>query len=256
VQRILRTALALGQAVGHDRARRVRKARSPTRARSGPSTGGKRAGGHRHRRVARHHAKVVEFADRVAAIGCTAVLPHLFGEPGRDPQTGSTRHRGVHRPVVLAHLHRSRVHRAGNRQLVASRRLVAGARRRRARAVRWPRGRSSRHVFHRRLRAGDGSRRPCAGPVLSQPSLPLGVTAGRRRTIDISPDELAVVKGRCQRDGLRVVGLRSRAIAFYHRSASSSSATSSATPSSPSSDRPTRPTRRRRCRRTRCSPST
>src|SRR5947209_4347952 len=29
--------------------------------------------------------KVVEFADRVVAIGCTAVLPHLFGDPGRDP---------------------------------------------------------------------------------------------------------------------------------------------------------------------------
>ena len=29
--------------------------------------------------------KVIEFADRVAAIGCTAVLPHLFGDPGRDP---------------------------------------------------------------------------------------------------------------------------------------------------------------------------
>src|SRR5262245_49942297 len=28
---------------------------------------------------------VVAFARRVAAIGCTAVLPHLFGEPGRDP---------------------------------------------------------------------------------------------------------------------------------------------------------------------------
>ena len=27
--------------------------------------------------------KVLEFARRVAAIGCTAVLPHLFGSPGR-----------------------------------------------------------------------------------------------------------------------------------------------------------------------------
>ena len=26
--------------------------------------------------------KVLEFADRVVDIGCTAVLPHLFGEPG------------------------------------------------------------------------------------------------------------------------------------------------------------------------------
>ena len=28
--------------------------------------------------------EVVAFADRVAAIGCTAVLPHLFGEPGKE----------------------------------------------------------------------------------------------------------------------------------------------------------------------------
>ncbi|MGZ4586469.1 MAG: dienelactone hydrolase family protein, partial [Mycobacteriaceae bacterium] len=28
--------------------------------------------------------KVLAFARRVASIGCTAVLPHLFGTPGRD----------------------------------------------------------------------------------------------------------------------------------------------------------------------------
>ena len=33
--------------------------------------------------------KVVEFADRLVDVGCTAVVPHLFGEPGRDPYAGS-----------------------------------------------------------------------------------------------------------------------------------------------------------------------
>ena len=28
--------------------------------------------------------KVIDFADRVVDLGCTAVLPHLFGEPGAD----------------------------------------------------------------------------------------------------------------------------------------------------------------------------
>ena len=28
---------------------------------------------------------VADFARRVADIGCTAVMPHLFGEPGKDP---------------------------------------------------------------------------------------------------------------------------------------------------------------------------
>ena len=28
---------------------------------------------------------VLGFADRVVALGCTAVLPQLFGQPGREP---------------------------------------------------------------------------------------------------------------------------------------------------------------------------
>src|SRR5215207_6890907 len=32
--------------------------------------------------------KVVAFADRVVDLGCTAVLPHLFGVPGKDPYAG------------------------------------------------------------------------------------------------------------------------------------------------------------------------
>src|SRR5689334_19701310 len=31
---------------------------------------------------------VIGFADRVVALGCTAVMPHLFGEDGRDPLAG------------------------------------------------------------------------------------------------------------------------------------------------------------------------
>ena len=33
--------------------------------------------------------QVLGFADRVVAVGCTAVLPDLFGEAGRDPDRGS-----------------------------------------------------------------------------------------------------------------------------------------------------------------------
>src|SRR3954447_11530063 len=32
---------------------------------------------------------VLGFADRVVALGCTAVLPDLFGEAGRDPEGGN-----------------------------------------------------------------------------------------------------------------------------------------------------------------------
>src|SRR3954451_21590112 len=32
--------------------------------------------------------KVIEFAKRVEALGCTVLLPHLFGDPGRDQYKG------------------------------------------------------------------------------------------------------------------------------------------------------------------------
>ncbi len=44
-------------------------------------------------------------------------------------------------------------------------------------------------------------------PVLSQPSLPLPVGAGRRRALGISDDDLEIVKARSD-DGLCVMGLR------------------------------------------------
>jgi dienelactone hydrolase len=47
-------------------------------------------------------------------------------------------------------------------------------------------------------------------PVLSQPSLPLPLTRSRRCSIDISPEDLAVVRRRCEDEGLEVLGLRFR----------------------------------------------
>ncbi|MEU9006031.1 hypothetical protein AB0D15_29870, partial [Streptomyces sp. NPDC048551] len=61
---------------------------------------------------------------------------------------------------------------------------------------------------HRRGAPRDGPHR--SGPSGSQPSLPLACTAGRAGGIDIGADELAVVRRRCERDGLRVMGLRFR----------------------------------------------
>jgi hypothetical protein len=45
-------------------------------------------------------------------------------------------------------------------------------------------------------------------PVLSQPSLPFGLTKSTRRTIDISRADLDRVKQRCRNDGLTVLGMR------------------------------------------------
>jgi dienelactone hydrolase len=45
-------------------------------------------------------------------------------------------------------------------------------------------------------------------PVLSQPSLPFGFDARRKRTIDCSAEQLDAVARRCAREELHVVGLR------------------------------------------------
>ena len=45
-------------------------------------------------------------------------------------------------------------------------------------------------------------------PVLAQPSLPLPFTKARREAIDLSPEELACVRERMEREDLTALGLR------------------------------------------------
>jgi dienelactone hydrolase len=45
-------------------------------------------------------------------------------------------------------------------------------------------------------------------PVLSQPSLPFPLSGKHKRSIDISPADLAIVKQRCAAEGLQVLGLK------------------------------------------------
>ena len=153
--------------------------------------------------------KVIEFADRVAAIGCTAVMPHLFGEPGRDPVA-----RG-----------RARVVGYGLSSLVpacVSREFTILATGRTSPVVSWLRALAA-HEHDRCGGPGVGAVGMCftggyalamatdprlLAPVLSQPSMPIGPTARSRRSIDISLADLEVVKGRCATEGLQVLGLR------------------------------------------------
>jgi dienelactone hydrolase len=51
-------------------------------------------------------------------------------------------------------------------------------------------------------------------PVLSQPSMPMAITGKQKASIDISPEDLAVVKQRCAAEGLEVLGLRFRSDRF------------------------------------------
>ena len=155
--------------------------------------------------------KVLEFAQRVAAIGCTAVLPVLFGTPGRDPTPGA------HNPLSTAGYFMGSISRA-----CVSREFTVWATGQSSPVIAWLRALAA-HEHERCGGPGVGAVGMCftggfalamaaderiLAPVLSQPSLPFPVTPGRRRTIDISAAELDAVKGRCARGDLRVVGLR------------------------------------------------
>ncbi|MER7734889.1 dienelactone hydrolase family protein [Streptomyces erythrochromogenes] len=157
--------------------------------------------------------KVLEFAGRVAAAGCTAVLPVLFGEPGRDPD-----------PRAVGRVNSGRYMASTMWRVCVSREFTLLATGRSSRVVRWLRALAA--AEHERCGGpGVGAVGMCLtggfalamatderliAPVLSQPSLPLACTPGRAATLDISPEDLAVVRGRCEREGLQVLGLRFR----------------------------------------------
>ncbi|MCX5195505.1 dienelactone hydrolase family protein [Streptomyces sp. NBC_00249] len=157
--------------------------------------------------------KVLEFAERVAALGCTAVLPVLFGTPGRDPHPTA---RGMLRGALYTA--------SSTWNVCVSREFTVLATGRSSPVVSWLRALSA--YEHQRCGGpGVGAVGMCLTggfalamavdehllvPVLSQPSLPLGITARRRGGIDISPEDLATVRGRCEREGLQVLGLRFR----------------------------------------------
>jgi len=155
--------------------------------------------------------KVAAFSRRVADIGCTAVVPHLFGVPGKDPAAGNRL--GMARYAASSIV-----------PLCVSREFVVWATNRTSPVIGWLRAlAAAEHV--RCGGPGVGAIGMCftggfalamatdpsvVAPVLSQPSLPMGATRGQRHGIDCSPSDLDAVKGRCQREGLTVLGLRFR----------------------------------------------
>jgi dienelactone hydrolase len=155
--------------------------------------------------------KVLDFARRVAAIGCTAVVPHLFGVPGKDGAPEGKASLGG-----LAYMASSLVPSCISREFTA---LATG---RTSPVVTWLRALAA--AEHERCGGpGVGAVGMCftggfalamatdermLAPVLSQPSMPIAITAKQKCSIDISPDDLATVKRRCTDEGLQVLGLR------------------------------------------------
>ncbi len=151
---------------------------------------------------------VLRFAGWVADIGCTAVVPHLFGVPGRHP--------GRNTLSAGAYVNYSFF------PACVSREFTVWATNRTSVVVEWLRALAA--AEHEQCGGpGVGAVGMCftggyalgmacddrlLAPVLSQPSMPLPVTSRQRGGIDCSPDDLATVQHRCVHDGLQVLGLR------------------------------------------------
>jgi dienelactone hydrolase len=155
--------------------------------------------------------KVAGFARKVADIGCTAVMPHLFGEPGKDPLDAGTFGALTHMVKTVG-------------PICISREFTALATGKSSKVVDWLRALAA--TEHERCGGpGVGAIGMCftggfalamathpslVAPVLSQPSLPFVPPWKKQNAhnIDISPDELDIVKGRCAAEGLTVLGMR------------------------------------------------
>jgi dienelactone hydrolase len=144
---------------------------------------------------------VAAFARRVVDLGCTAVLPSLFGTPGRAPSIGY----GL-RSIVPA---------------CVAKEFAAFATGRTSPVIGWLRA-LARHAHAECGGPGVGAVGMCftggfalgmmvddhlLAPVLSQPSLPIAVTKKQRADVGLSPSDLERVKERVG-EGVCVLGLR------------------------------------------------
>ncbi len=158
---------------------------------------------------------VLGFADRVAALGCTAVLPQMFGTPGRDPFEGNKLNMASYTVGSIG-------------KACISKEFSVFALGKSSPIVDWLRALAA-NEHDRCGGPGVGAVGMCftggfalamavdarvLAPVLSQPSLPFGVSKRHRYNIDCSAADLEIVAGRCANEGLRVLGLRFKGDTF------------------------------------------
>jgi dienelactone hydrolase len=144
---------------------------------------------------------VARFARMVAGIGCTAVMPHLFGDDGRDPTTGAAL-REAARACVSKEFTMFALGRAS--PITVWLRALAAAEHERCGgpgvgAV----GMCLTGGFALAMMVDD----VMIAPVLSQPSLPGPLTARHRRALGISDADARRVAERAAA-GVCVLGLR------------------------------------------------
>ena len=146
---------------------------------------------------------VADFGRRVAEAGFTAVLPSLFGTPGKEMSNGY-----IAQSMAWA---------------CVSKEFATWARNKTSPATHWAKA-LARHEHEQCGGPGVGVVGMCltgnfalammvdpvvAAPVLSQPSLPFLLNKAYKRDVNLSPADLAAVKARCEdEEDLCVLGLR------------------------------------------------
>ncbi len=149
------------------------------------------------------HPLVVRFADRVAEAGHTVFLPSLLGEPGKVATQG----------YALSEILKT---------ICVRREFTVWAANRSSPIVDWLRA-LARKVHGECGGPGVGAVGMCLtggfalammtepaviAPVLSQPSLPFPLGAGRRRSLGVSPAEIECAQKRFEQEDLSMIGLR------------------------------------------------
>lgn len=147
------------------------------------------------------HPGVVEFAQRVVDAGFSVRMPSLFGTPGRDVSTGYTVRTlaevCVAREFTAFVLDRTSPVIGWLRRLAAEAHAECGG----------PGVGAVGMCFTGGFALGMMVDDTMLAPVLSQPSLPFGVTRSRRRAVGVSDADLARVKERAAA-GACLMGLR------------------------------------------------
>ena len=145
---------------------------------------------------------VAEFGRRVAAIGCTAVLPHLFGEPGK----------AIGMPYALQTMSWACISREFSTMAAGRTSPITTWLRALAADVHASCGGPGVGVVGMCLTGGFALAMMVddvvVAPVLSQPSLPLPIGRTRKQDLGISDAGLRRVKDRCATGDLKVLGLR------------------------------------------------
>jgi dienelactone hydrolase len=146
---------------------------------------------------------VADFGRRVAAIGCTAVLPSLFGTPGREPTVF---------PYAVGEMVKACVSREFATFALGTTSPATVWLRALARQAHAECGGPGVGVVGMCLTGGFALAMmvddEVLAPVLSQPSMPLPLGGARKAGLGISDDDLTRVRQRVTEEGICVLGLR------------------------------------------------